>query len=163
MAHLLLLAGCSLPWPVPCSCLHPRSPAAAWPALCQASLHHPNLVRYHDGFIEGDKYLCAVMDLLPAGDLEGVIRCGTGVCCADHQLCGRTSDAFLEQEPTCDALFDQRRCTCSFAGRTSSGGSDCRRPMCGATCCRPAGAWTICTSKWNADGLPASHGLASSR
>ncbi|PRW57442.1 Transmembrane 9 superfamily member 4 isoform B [Chlorella sorokiniana] len=40
----------------------------------QASLHHPNLVRYHDGFIEGDKHLCAVMDLLPAGDLEGVIR-----------------------------------------------------------------------------------------
>lgn len=44
----------------------------------QASLHHPNLVRYHDGFIEQDKYLCAVMDLLPAGDLEGVIRCGRG-------------------------------------------------------------------------------------
>ncbi|KAI7844212.1 hypothetical protein COHA_002346 [Chlorella ohadii] len=40
----------------------------------QASLHHPNLVRYHDGFIEGDKYLCAVMDLLPAGDLEGMVR-----------------------------------------------------------------------------------------
>ena len=135
MAHLLLLAGCSLPWPVLCSCLHPRSPVSAWPTLCQASLHHPNLVRYHDGFIEGDKYLCAVMDLLPAGDLEGVIRCA--LVRAHRQQCRRT----------CEALFEQRRCTCSFAGRTSSGGSDCRRPTCGATCCRPAGAWTICTSE----------------
>lgn len=52
-----------------------RLPLPLGSSAPQASLHHPNLVRYHDGFIHGE-YLCAVMDLLPAGDLRGVIRWG---------------------------------------------------------------------------------------
>ncbi|KAL4431438.1 hypothetical protein ABPG75_006694 [Micractinium tetrahymenae] len=38
-----------------------------------ASLSHPNLIQFHGGFVEGES-LCVVVDLLPSGDLGGVIR-----------------------------------------------------------------------------------------
>lgn len=38
-----------------------------------ASLHHPNIVQWHEGFLDGP-WLCVVMEFVAGGDLHGLIK-----------------------------------------------------------------------------------------
>lgn len=97
------------------------------------------------------------MDLLPAGDLEGMVRCAgwdewvrwvPGMMQPFALLAGwlpHTHAGMLEPMTTPSRRQDESS-SGSSAGHTSSGGGGCRRLTCGATCCRPAAGWSTCTS-----------------